>query len=52
MILKQRQQDAQVALGSRQNAVGAYGGVTPDKSFIEKYGPMIATGAGFAAKVA
>lgn len=50
MIMGQRQQDLQAALGSRQNAVGAYGGVTPDKSWLEKYGGAIAAGAGMAAK--
>jgi hypothetical protein len=50
MIMGQRQQDLQAALGSRNTAVGAYGGVTPDKSFIEKYGNAIGAGAGIAAK--
>lgn len=44
-ILQQRQQDAQVALGSRGNAVSSFGGATPDKSWLEKYGPSIASGA-------
>lgn len=46
MILQQRQQDMNVALGSRQNAVGAYGGVTPDKSTFEK---LVNPGASFGA---
>jgi hypothetical protein len=50
MIMGQRAQDLQASLGSRQNAISAYGGVTPDKSFLEKYGNMIASGAALAAK--
>jgi hypothetical protein len=45
-ILQQRQQELQAALGSRQNAISAYGGVTPDKSWIEKWGPAIVGGIG------
>jgi hypothetical protein len=48
MILQQRQQDANVALGSRQNATAAYGGITPDKSTFEKLvGPAASAGAAF-----
>lgn len=50
MILQQRQQDLQAALGSRQNAISAFGGVTPDKSMLEKWGGAVAAGAGMAAK--
>jgi len=45
-ILQQRAQELQAALGSRQNAISAYGGVTPDKSWIEKFGPAIIGGLG------
>lgn len=44
-ILKQRQQDMQVALDSRRNAISGYGGAAPEKSWIEKYGGAIAGGA-------
>lgn len=43
-ILGARGQDLQAAQGSRQQAIGAYGGVTPEKSWWEKYGGA-ATGA-------
>lgn len=40
-ILQQRQQDMQAALGARQTAVTGYGGnQQPEKSNVEKYGPM------------
>lgn len=51
MIMQQRQQDAQVALGSRQNAVGAYGGTTPQGSAMDRWGSAIAGGVGAAAKL-
>lgn len=35
--------------GSRGNAIQAFGNVTPDKSWLEKYGPMIQAGASLAA---
>lgn len=44
-VLGARGQDAQVALGSRQNAIGAYGGVNPEGSFLDKWGNA-AMGAG------
>jgi hypothetical protein len=44
-IARQRAMELQQALASRQNAVSAYNSVTPDKSFIDKWGPAI-TGAG------
>lgn len=47
-ILGQRAQDMQVALGSRQNAISGYGGVTPGKSWIETWGPAAASAAGLA----
>jgi hypothetical protein len=50
MIMGQRQQDMQGALGSRQTAIGGYGAVTPEKSWIEKYGPAITAGASMATK--
>jgi hypothetical protein len=40
-ILQQRQQDAQVSLGARQNATAAYGGTTPEGSFMDKYAPPL-----------
>ena len=48
-ILGQRQQDMQVALGSRQNAIAGYGGVTPGQSWLDKWGGAIMGGAGLAA---
>lgn len=48
-ILGQRGQDQGVALGSRQNAIGAYGGVTPDKSTFEKLVQPVSAGLGFLA---
>jgi hypothetical protein len=52
MILQQRQQDANVALGSRQNATGAYGGVTPEGTTLQKLTPFIQAGAGAASVAA
>lgn len=49
-IARQRAMELQQALGSRQNAVSAYSGVTPDKSFIDKWGPAIIGGIGAATK--
>jgi hypothetical protein len=49
-IARQRAMELQQALGSRQNATAAYGGVTPDKSFIDKWGPAIIGGIGAATK--
>ena len=48
-ILGARGQDLQAALGSRQNAIGAYGAVTPDKSTLDKWGNAVTTAAGFGA---
>lgn len=45
MILGQRGQDIQVGLGSRQNATTGYGGVSPEGSFMDKFGNMIQGGA-------
>lgn len=36
MIMQQRQQDIQVALGSRQNAISGYGGIKPEGSTMDK----------------
>jgi len=44
-ILGARGQDAQVALGSRQNAISGYGGYAPDKSFLDKWGNAMVAGA-------
>lgn len=49
-ILQQRGQDSQVALGSRQNAVNAYGGVDPAQSFLSQYSNQITGGLGALAK--
>lgn len=49
-ILGARGQDLNAALGSRSTAVGAYGGVTPEKSWLEKYGGAAAAGASLFAK--
>jgi hypothetical protein len=38
-IMAQRGQDMQVALGSRDNAIRAHGGVTPEKSLFERLLP-------------
>lgn len=51
MIMQQRQQDANVALGSRQNATGAFGGVTPDRSALEKWASPVAGGIAAGAKL-
>jgi len=51
-ILQQRQQELQAALQSRGNQIQAYTGVTPDKSWIEKYGPAIQGGLGTIGKFA
>jgi hypothetical protein len=41
MIMGQRQQDANVAMGSRQNATQAYGGASQEKTKLEQYQPLI-----------
>jgi hypothetical protein len=50
MLMQQRQQELQAALGSRQNAISAYGGVTPEGSFLDKWGGAISGAAAIAAK--
>lgn len=50
MLLQQRAQDVQVALGSRQNATSAFSGVTPEGSFLDKYGGAIVGAASLATK--
>lgn len=47
-ILGARGQDLQAALGSRQNAISGFGGITPEKSFLDKWGNAISTGFGLA----
>lgn len=47
-ILGQRQQDLQAALGSRQNAISGYGGITPGASWMDTWGNAILGGAGVA----
>lgn len=41
MILSQRQQDVNVALGSRQNAISGYGGYKPEGSWWDKNGQTV-----------
>ncbi len=48
-ILGARGQDLQAALGGRQQAIGAYGGVTPEKSTLDKWGNAITAGMTLAA---
>lgn len=50
MILKQREQDMNVALGSRRTAVDAYNGVKPEGSTLDKWGGAITGGLGIVAK--
>jgi hypothetical protein len=53
LAAQQRQQDLMAALQSRQNAISGYGAQNagaPEKSWAEKYGPMIIGGASMAAK--
>jgi hypothetical protein len=50
MILKQRQQDAQVALDSRGNAISGYGGVKPAGSTLDKWAGPTVGGLGAIAK--
>jgi len=52
MLMQQRQQDLQAALGSRGNAVSAFGGVSPEKSGLEKAQPLISAAGGAAALAA
>jgi hypothetical protein len=54
MIMNQRQQDMQVALGSRQNATSAYGTTlgAKEKTTLEQYQPLIQAGVGAAALAA
>jgi len=51
MLLQQRGQDAQVAVGSRGNAISGFGGVTPQGSWLERYANPIGSGIGAAAKL-
>lgn len=41
MLLQQRAQEMNVALGSRQNAISGFGGITPGQSWLEKYGGAV-----------
>jgi hypothetical protein len=52
MIMQGRQQDMQVGLGSRQNAYGAYGGINPEGTTLEKFQPLINAGIGAASVAA
>jgi hypothetical protein len=49
-ILAQRQQEMQTALGARQTAISAYGGTTPEGSWLDKYGNAVIGGASAVAK--
>lgn len=41
-LLQQRQQELQAALGSRQNAISGYGGITPGASLMDTFaGPVM-----------
>lgn len=51
MILGQRGQDAQVAVGSRGNAISAYGGFKPEGSWLDKWANPIAGGIAAGAKL-
>lgn len=50
LLLRQRQQEQAVALGSRQNATTAYGGTTPEGSTLDKWGNAVVAGFGVASK--
>jgi hypothetical protein len=50
MISQERQQDLSAALGSRQNAIAGYGGVTAEQSALEKWANPVAGALGAAAK--
>ena len=52
VLLQQRQQELNAALGGRQNAIGAYTGVTPEGSTLEKLQPIINAGIGAAGVIA
>lgn len=52
LIMQQRQQDMQAALGSRGNAIGAYGGVTPEAGMLDKLAPLFSVGQGVASLMA
>lgn len=49
MLLRQRAQELQAALGSRSNAIQGFGGTTPGKSWWDKYGGAITSAATLAA---
>ena len=52
MISQQRGQDLQAALGSRQNAISGYNGVTAEQSGLEKWANPISGGLGALARSA
>ena len=52
LILQQRQQELNAALGGRQGAIGAYTGVTPEGTALEKMQPLINAGIGAAGIIA
>lgn len=49
VLMQQRQQELQAALGSRGTAVQAYQGINPEKSDVEKYGGAVSGGLGMLA---
>lgn len=51
MILQQRGQDLQGALGSRQNAISGYGGIKPEGTKLDQYAPLIKAGGDVAAAI-
>ncbi len=51
LIMQQRGQDLQAALGSRQNAISGYGGVRPEGSWMDKWANPLTGGLGAGAKL-
>lgn len=52
MIMQGRQQDANIALGARQNAISGYGGIPKEQSNFDKAAPFLQMGADAAAAAA
>jgi hypothetical protein len=48
---QQRQMELEQALRSRQNAIGAYGGITPEGSALDKAMPLVNAAAGVASHI-
>jgi hypothetical protein len=51
LLTQQRQQELQASLGARQNAIGAFGGVKPEGSTLDKWGSAIIGGIGAGAQL-